>query len=288
MKRPVSPVAAVLASGALAIGVPAAAHAAPAAPALPAMSSARGIPSDCYAGSVSVSTSRYRYFVSSVGGQKRNSTRLKQKPLPFQPRHIALTHESWAGDGGTERHLAFDSKGRAFVWNQSINDYSGTGKYSMKRISGNWAKTTALTASKKYIYRLSGRALIRYEIGRGGVPTKGKTVAHSSFANVKTLSWEYSTSQTDTIIATTKSGALLQIKVRRNSAGSGTYQTLRKSGYQNFVTFEAGGCWNHPTAGSYFGRTRTGGIYAYYDRDRRDASANYTGGRVGSWSHRTY
>lgn len=286
VRHTVSPI--LLACVALAVAPFSQAQAAPASPSASTGTQAFGIPKDCYAGSVSVSTSRYRYYIGAGGGKKENSARLKQKPLPFQPRHIALVHGRWAGDAGSERHLVVDSKGRLHVWNQSINGYTGTGTFTMKRISGNWAGTKALTSSNKYIYRSTGREIIRYEIGTGGVPTKRRVISGSGVGDVKTLTVDYSTPQADTLIATTTKGALLQLKARRGTTAAVMHRTLRGTGYQNFVTFQSGECWNRPRGGAYFGVTRSKAVFAYYDSNRTDTTPQLKGGRVGSWTHRTY
>lgn len=174
------------------------------------------------------------------------------------------------------------------MWRQNINEYTGTGTFTMKRLSGSWKGTKSLAASRKYIYRVTGTSLYRYEIGWGGVPVRGRMVARSGYGAVKTLTSDYSTAQADTLIATTTGGALRQIKVRRTSTGTTTSVTLRRTGFQNFRSFTAGGCWDRPWAGTYLGVTQAGGVYAYYDSDRTDARVNFKGGRVGTWAHRTY
>lgn len=278
-----------MSAAALAVGLAASPSSARTASAsAPSRATISGIPQDCHAEALSVSSSRYRHFVGYNFGSYFASPRLKQRSLPFQPRHVALTQSWWAGDSGGDRHLALDSAGGLHVWRQNINDYTGTGSYSMKRITGSWKGTKALTASTKYIYRVSGSALVRYEIGSGGVPVRGRVVGPAGYGSVKTLTHDYSTPQADTLIATTTGGTLRQIKVRRTTAGRTTSVTLRSSGFENFRSFTAGGCWDRSWSGTYLGVTKAGGVYVYYDADRTDSRVSFKSGRVGSWSQRTY
>lgn len=263
------------------------AEATPAALSAPSRVQGLGIPNDCSAGSESITSTGSLYYVG-YGWGELGKYRTKQKPLPFQPRQLAATSIYSAGDFSRVRYLSIDTAGRPHLWKQDTNEYLSTGTFTMKRLSGSWKGTKALAASRKYIYRVSGTALYRYEIGSGGVPVRGRAVARSDYGSVKTLTADYSTPQADTLIATTTGGALRQIKVRRTSTGTTTTKTLRSNGFQNFRSFTAGGCWDRTWAGTYLGVTKSGGVYAYYDSDRTDARVSFKGGRVGSWSHRTY
>lgn len=258
-----------------------------AAPAAPAVGPPYGIPVNCSARSYSVSATGRLHQVVMRSGYLR-TWRIEQPPLPVRPRYVAQSSATWTGYGTTTKQLAVDDDGRLFVWTQWLSDQDDSGSSRMRRIPGDWSSTKALAASRTYYYRLAGRHLVRYEIAPGGAPVRGKVITWSALADVKTMSLDRTTPWADTVIATTTEGELLQIKVRRDSTATVTRTTLRRTGYQNFVTFAGGYCFERPRAGAYLGVTRIGGVYGYYDADRTDATASFLGGRIGSWRDRTY
>lgn len=255
--------------------------------AAPATEPPHGIPVNCAARSYSVSSAGRLYRVVMRSGYLRTWD-IEQRSLSVWPRHVAQSSATWTGDGTTTKQLAVDDRGRVFVWTQWLSDQDDTGRYAMRRVPGDWSSTRALTASRTYYYRLAGRHLVRYEIAPGGAPVRGRVIRWSTLADVKTMSLDRSTPWADTVIATTTKGELLQVKVRRDSTATVTRTTLRRTGYQNFVTFASGRCIERPRAGAYLGVTRIGGVYGYYDPDRTDARASFSGGRIGSWRHWTY
>jgi hypothetical protein len=180
---------------------------------------------------------------------------------PFGDRQVAMSSEwVWDDDFGDQTSLAGNIVSGGAMYDAGLWTEKGTGgkvvSSELTRIGGGWGKFSTLTKSWSAdettggtrVYAMGDSALYRWFVSE----VNGKQVwraagSYPGFGAVKTTTLLSRTASYDTLLATTRSGALYTIRIPLSSPMKPVVKQVRSGTWQGFETLLTSRCGQYGT-----------------------------------------